>query len=179
VDAHIWVLEADGHSGEVFLRETDDGFVDVTEDCRFDGRVFDNFAEDAAVAAADDEDFFGVGVGVHGEVGYHFLVAGGVVSVSYFRVERLNWVQCGDGEWNGSAECRAKQMSKGDAENVRELISFGALDHVIQHKNGTMVGRFEDQNILVFGLFVVEDFLDFEDHGLTGPHLGDLAEPAI
>lgn len=37
--------------------------------------VFDDFAQDAAVTASDDEDGFGIRVGVHGEVGYHFLVA--------------------------------------------------------------------------------------------------------
>ena len=37
--------------------------------------VFDDFTEDAAITAADDENGFGVRVGVHGEVGYHFLVA--------------------------------------------------------------------------------------------------------
>ena len=37
--------------------------------------VFDDLTEDAAIAAADDENGFGVRVGVHGEVGYHFLVA--------------------------------------------------------------------------------------------------------
>ena len=40
-----------------------------------DRRVLDDFAEDTAVAASDDEDGFGIRVGVHGEVGYHFLVA--------------------------------------------------------------------------------------------------------
>jgi len=37
--------------------------------------VLDDFAEDAAVAAADDEDAPRVGVGVHGKVGDHLLVA--------------------------------------------------------------------------------------------------------
>jgi hypothetical protein len=32
---------------------------------------------------------------------------------------------------------------------------------------------------LVLGLFVVEDLLDLEGHGLTWPHVGDFAEPAI
>ena len=71
----VWVLEAQAHAWQVFLGEADDGFVDVAENGMLDCRVFDDFAEDAAVTAADDEDGFGVGVGVHGEVGYHFLVA--------------------------------------------------------------------------------------------------------
>ena len=69
------MLEADAHSWEVFFGEPDYGFVDVAEDGFFDCGVFDYFAEDAAIAAADYEDVLGVGVGVHGEVGYHFLVA--------------------------------------------------------------------------------------------------------
>ena len=58
------VLEPNGHSGEVLFGEADDGFVNVAEDGGFDGRVLDYFAQDAAVAAADDKDVFGVGVGV-------------------------------------------------------------------------------------------------------------------
>ena len=72
---NIRVLKPNAHSGQVFLGEADDGFVDVAEDGFFDSRVFDDFTEDAAVAAADYEHVFGVGVGVHREVGYHFLVA--------------------------------------------------------------------------------------------------------
>ena len=71
----IWVLEAQAHARQVFLREADDGLVDVAEDGMLDCRVLDDFAEDATVTAADDEDGFGVRVGVHGEMGYHFLVA--------------------------------------------------------------------------------------------------------
>ena len=75
VDTNVRVLEANAHAGQVFLGDADDGLVDVAEDSLLDGLVLDDFAEDTAVAAADDEDFLGVGVGVHGEVGDHFLVA--------------------------------------------------------------------------------------------------------
>jgi len=71
------VLEPDAHAGEIFLGETDDGFVDVTEDGVLDGGVLYYFTEDTTVAAADDEDGSGSGVRVHGEVGDHFLVAVG------------------------------------------------------------------------------------------------------
>jgi hypothetical protein len=37
--------------------------------------VLDGFTEDTAVTTADDEDLLGVGVGVHGEMGDHFLVS--------------------------------------------------------------------------------------------------------
>jgi len=40
--------------------------VDVAEGGFFDGFVLDDFSEDTAVTAADDEHFLGVGVGVHG-----------------------------------------------------------------------------------------------------------------
>lgn len=75
VDTNVGVLEANAHAGEVLLGDADDGLVDVAEDGLLDRLVLDDFAEDAAVAAADDEDFLGVGVRVHGEVGDHFLVA--------------------------------------------------------------------------------------------------------
>ena len=68
------MLEPDAHAWEVFFGQPDYGLVDVAEDGFFDCGVFDYFAEDAAVAAAYDEDVLGVRVGVHGEVGYHFLV---------------------------------------------------------------------------------------------------------
>ena len=72
---NLWMLVPYAHAGQVLLGEADDGFVDVAEDCGFDGRVLDDFAQDAAVAAAYDEDFLGGGMRVHGEVGDHFLVA--------------------------------------------------------------------------------------------------------
>lgn len=40
--------------------------VDVAEGGFFDSFVLDDFSEDTAVTAADDEHFLGVGVGVHG-----------------------------------------------------------------------------------------------------------------
>lgn len=42
-----------------------------------------------------------------------------------------------------------------------------------------MVTRLENEHILVLGLFVVEDVVNFESHSLTRPHVGDFAEPAI
>jgi hypothetical protein len=62
---------------------------------------------------------------------------------------------------------------------VRELIALRGLDDVVQHENVTVVGGLEDENILVQGLLVVEDLLDLEGHGLAGPHVRDLTEPAI
>lgn len=72
---YAWVLEADAHARQVFLGKADDGLVDVAEYSGLDGGMLDDFAENAAVAATDDEDGFGVRVRVHGEVGYHLLVA--------------------------------------------------------------------------------------------------------
>lgn len=63
--------------------------------------------------------------------------------------------------------------------NVRELIALSALDDVVENEDGAVVGRFEDENVLVLALLVVEDLLDLEGHGLTRPHAGDLTEPAI
>ena len=76
------MLEPDRHAPEVFFGEPDYGFVNVTEDGLFDGGVLDDFSENAAVAAADDEDAFGIRMNVHGEVGNHFLVAEKFLQVS-------------------------------------------------------------------------------------------------
>lgn len=74
VRGDVWVLEAYAHAWKVFLRETNHGLIDVAEDCSFDCGVFDDFAEHTAITTADNENGFGVGVRVHGEVGNHFLV---------------------------------------------------------------------------------------------------------
>jgi hypothetical protein len=63
--------------------------------------------------------------------------------------------------------------------DIRELVTLGALDDVVQDEDHAIVGRFEDEDILVLALLVVKNLLDLEGHGLTGPHVGDLAEPAI
>lgn len=67
----------------------------------------------------------------------------------------------------------------GDHLLVRELIALSALDNVVQDKNSTVVAALEDEDILVLGLLVVNDLVDLEAHGLTGPHTGLLREPAI
>ena len=67
----------------------------------------------------------------------------------------------------------------GDHLLVRKLVALGALDDVVQDQDGAVVGGLEDQDILVLALLVVEDLLDAEGHGLAGPHLRDLTEPAI
>ena len=62
---------------------------------------------------------------------------------------------------------------------VGELITLGALDNVVQDKDTAVVGGLEDEDILVLGLLVVQDLLNLEVHGLTGPHAGLLGEPSI
>ena len=42
-----------------------------------------------------------------------------------------------------------------------------------------MIAGFKDENILIFGFLMVEDLIDFESHGLAGPHARNLAEPTI
>jgi hypothetical protein len=63
---------------------------------------------------------------------------------------------------------------------VGEFITLSALDGVIEYQDMAVVGRFENEDILVFALLVVKDLLDFESHGLARPHVvGDFAEPSI
>ena len=63
--------------------------------------------------------------------------------------------------------------------NAREFISLGTLNDVVENQDGAMIARLEDEYVLVFGFLVMEDLIDFEGQGLTGPHVGGLAEPAI
>lgn len=62
---------------------------------------------------------------------------------------------------------------------IRELIALGALDDVVQDEHGAVIAALEDQDILVLGLLVVQDLVDLEGHGLTGPHVRLLGEPSI
>ena len=62
---------------------------------------------------------------------------------------------------------------------VREFIPLGTLDHIVEDEHGTVVGGFEEEDVLVGGFLVVEDAVDAEGHGLAGPHRRDFAEPAI
>jgi len=50
---------------------------------------------------------------------------------------------------------------------VRELIALSALDDVVQNQDTAMIGRLEDQDILVLALLMVQDLLDTEGHGLA------------
>ena len=82
-----------------------------------------DLAQDTTIAATDNQNPLGVGVGVHGEVGNHLLVG--------------------------------------------EFIALGALDDVVQDEDSAVVGRLEDEDILVLALLVVQDLLDSQSHGLA------------
>jgi hypothetical protein len=146
------VLEADRHAGEVLLGETNDSLVNVAEGGLLDTVVLDDLTEDTTVTTADDQDLLRVGVGVHGKVSDHLLVS--VLLSTTVRV------------------CDSEM-------DVRELIALGALDDVVEDEDGAVVGRLKDEDVLVLALLVVKNLLDLERHGLAGPHVGDLAEPAI
>ena len=49
--------------------------VNVAQGGLLDGLVLDDLTEDTTVTTTDDKDLLGVGVGVHGKVGDHLLVA--------------------------------------------------------------------------------------------------------
>lgn len=55
--------------------------------------------------------------------------------------------------------------------HIRELVPLSALDDIVQNQHGTVVAALEDQDVLVLGLLVVQDLVDFEGHGLAGPHV--------
>jgi hypothetical protein len=148
----LGVLEADRHAGEVLFGETDDGLVNVAESGLLDTVVLDDLTEDTTVTTADDQNLLRVGVGVHGKVSDHLLVAALLSTI--VRAFQL-WV------------------------DIRELVTLGALDDVVEDEDGAVVGGLEDEDVLVLALLMVKNLLDLEGHGLTGPHAGDLAEPAI
>lgn len=54
-------------------------------------------------------------------------------------------------------------------ENIRELITFCALDDTIQDKDISVRLGLEDEDVLVERLFDVQDLADFQGHGLTRP----------
>jgi len=152
VNFHLGVLEANGHSGEVFLGETDDSLhirsahgarheaiqtdlVNVAQGGLLNTVVLDDLTQNTSITTTNDQDLLGVWVRVHCQVGDHLLVC--------------------------------------------ELVTLSALDDIVKDQDGSVVGGFEDQDILVFALLVVDDVLDLQRHSLTGPHVRDLAEPAI
>ncbi len=54
---------------------------------------------------------------------------------------------------------------------LRKLVTLGALDDVVEDEDSAVVAGFEDEDVLVFGFFVVQDLVHFEGHGLAGPHV--------
>ena len=149
----LGVVEANGHAGEVLLRQADDSLVDVAKDGLLDALVLDDLTKDTAVTTTDNKDVLGVGVGVHGEVGDHLLVAVITSAIS----STLQWLR----------------------EDIRELVTLSALNDVVKDENHAVVGGLEYENVLVQALLVVKNLLDLEGHSLTRPHARDLTEPAI
>lgn len=97
--------------------------VNVAEDGLLDTVMFNNLAKNTAITTTNDENLFGVGMRVHGEVGNHLLVG--------------------------------------------ELVALGALNDIVQDQDGAIVGRLEDEHILVLALLVVEDLFNLERHSLA------------
>jgi len=62
---------------------------------------------------------------------------------------------------------------------IGEFVALSALNDIVEDEDSAVVAALEDQDILVFGLFVVQDLVDLEDHSLARPHVGDFSEPAI
>lgn len=66
-----------------------------------------------------------------------------------------------------------------DKENSRKLISFGTLNNAIQHQHVSVCCRLKNKYILEERFFRVQDFIDFQCHGLTRPLRRDFTKPAI
>lgn len=49
--------------------------VNLAEGDLLNTLVLDNLTQDTTITSSDDQDLLGVGVGVHGDVGHHLLVA--------------------------------------------------------------------------------------------------------
>ena len=59
----------------------------------------------------------------------------------------------------------------GGAESVRKFVTLGALDDIVEHEYSAMVAGFKEEDVLIFGLFVMENLIHFEGHGLARPHV--------
>ena len=112
--------------------------VNVAENSLLDTLVLDDLAQDTAVTTANDQDLLGVGVGVHGKVGDHFLVSTRTshhgISGSFFFFFTGKEIDAREGR---------------DDEDVRKFVALGALDHIVQDQHGAVVGALKDEHILV------------------------------
>lgn len=55
----------------------------------------------------------------------------------------------------------------GDHLLVGELVALGGLDNIVQDQNSAVIGRLEDEDILILALLVVQDLVNLEGHGLA------------
>jgi hypothetical protein len=55
----------------------------------------------------------------------------------------------------------------GDHLLVRELVPLSALDDIVEDEHVAVVGRLEDQDVLVLALLMMQHLLDPEGHGLA------------
>lgn len=55
----------------------------------------------------------------------------------------------------------------GDHLLVGELIALGGLDDVVEDEDVAKVGGLEDEDVLILALFVMEDLVNAEGHGLA------------
>lgn len=61
----------------------------------------------------------------------------------------------------------------------REFIVLRRLNGIVKNKHGPMISGLEDENVLKFGLFVMQHAIDFESHRLAWPQVTNLSKPAI
>ena len=61
----------------------------------------------------------------------------------------------------------------------RKFIALRTLNGIVKNKYSPMIARLEDENVLKFRLFVMQDAVDFEGHGLAWPQATNLSKPAI
>lgn len=55
------------------------------------------------------------------------------------------------------------------SEYLREFIILRTLNGIVKNKHSPMITGLEDENVLKFGLFVMQHAVDFEGHRLAWP----------
>ena len=128
VNGYSRIGEGGGHVREVELGHSGNGFVDVAQDGRLDGRVLEDLSEDSTISTTDDENGNGVRVRSERQMSDHFCNIRKVISPLRSLDETRNVTRL---------------------TLVGELISFDALNDRVEDENVSVMRSREDEYILV------------------------------